>query len=469
VPEQPLFFVVVATDAEGKQALRQELRPLHREWLREHPGHPVKVVHGGPTLDAAGAMTGTVLIVEAGSEQAVASFLAADPYVRHGLFSTLQIRRWAWSLGRQVPGQRTTVPSPMKSFTYAAQPARVVFGAGSLNQLSAEIDRLGARRALVLSTPEQRASAARIAEMLGDRSAGVFDRAVMHVPIETAREAREVAVRLRADCAVAIGGGSTTGLGKAIALESGLPIIAVPTTYAGSEMTPIYGITEAGLKKTGRDPRVLPRTVIYDPELTLGLPVGISVTSAINAIAHAAEGLYAEDGNPVMDLAAEEGIRALAGSLAAIRANPRDIDARGEALYGAWLCGMVLGSVGMALHHKLCHTLGGSFNLPHAETHTIVLPHALAYNAAAAPVAMQRIARALAAPDAAQGAYDLARDNGAPVALRDIGMRAEDLDQACEIALRNQYPNPRPLEPKAIRGLLQDAFEGRRPGRGEQG
>jgi len=352
----------------------------------------------------------------------------------------------------------------MKEFVYLAQPARVVFGASSLSQLAAEIDRLGARRALILSTPGQRATAVRVAGLLGDRAAGVFDRAVMHVPVETAREAREVARQLRADCAVAVGGGSTTGLGKAIALESGLPIIAVPTTYAGSEMTPIYGITEAGLKKTGQNARVLPRTVIYDPELTVDLPVGISVTSAINAIAHAAEGLYAEDGNPIMDLAAEEGIRALAGSLGAIRTDPRDLEARGEALYGAWLCGVVLGNVGMALHHKLCHTLGGSFNLPHAETHTIVLPHALAYNAAAAPAAMKRIARALGVSDAAQGAYDLARDNGAPVALRDIGMQREDLDRACEIALRNQYPNPRPLEPAAIRALLQNAFDGRRPG-----
>ncbi|HET8746327.1 MAG TPA: maleylacetate reductase [Ramlibacter sp.] len=352
----------------------------------------------------------------------------------------------------------------MKSFTYVAQPARVVFGAGTLGQLAGEIERLGARRALVLSTPEQRTSAEEVAQLLGARAAGVFDRAVMHVPIETARQAREAAARLEADCAVAIGGGSTIGLGKAIALESGLPIVAVPTTYAGSEMTPIYGITEAGLKKTGRDARVLPRTVIYDPELTLGLPVGISVTSALNAIAHAAEGLYAKDGNPVMDLMAEEGIRAIAASLGTIRARPRDGEARAQALYGAWLCGTVLGNVGMALHHKLCHTLGGSFNLPHAETHTIVLPHALAYNASAAPQAMQRIARALGTGDAAQGVYDLACANGAPVALRDIGLRAEDLDTACDIALRNQYPNPRPLEREAIRALLQDAFEGRRPG-----
>jgi maleylacetate reductase len=351
----------------------------------------------------------------------------------------------------------------MKAFVYQGLPSRVVFGAGSLASLPAEMDTLGARRALVLCTPEQRDSAERVAALLGERAAGIFDRAVMHVPIETAREAREEARRLGADCAVAIGGGSTTGLGKAIALDSGLPIVAIPTTYAGSEMTPIYGITEAGLKKTGKDLRVLPRTVIYDPELSLTLPVGLSVTSGINAMAHAAEGLYSVEGNPVIDLMAEEGIAALGRALPRIRAQASDPEARSDALYGAWLCGIVLGTVGMALHHKLCHTLGGSFNLPHAETHTIVLPHALAYNASAAPQAMERIRRALGGASAAQAVYDLAQANGAPVALKDIGMKAEDLDKACDIAMSNQYPNPRPLERGAIRGLLQQAFEGVRP------
>jgi alcohol dehydrogenase class IV len=351
----------------------------------------------------------------------------------------------------------------LKSFVYNAHPARVVFGAGSLHMLAEEIERLGAKKALVLSTPEQRASAERVAGLLGARAAGIFDRAVMHVPIETAREAREVAKKLGADCAVAIGGGSTTGLGKAIALDSGLPILAIPTTYAGSEMTPIYGITAAGMKKTGKDARVLPQVVIYDPELSLSLPVGLSVTSGINAIAHAAEGLYATDANPIMDLMAQEGIAAIARALPAIKRKPDDIEARGDALYGAWLCGTVLGNVGMALHHKLCHTLGGSFNLPHAETHTIVLPHALAYNARAAQAAMRRAAQALKAADAAQGVFDLAHANGAPTALKDIGMKAEDLDKACDIAMQNQYPNPRPLERAAIRQLLQDAFDGTRP------
>ena len=354
----------------------------------------------------------------------------------------------------------------MQDFVFNGQPSRVVFGAGSLKHLEREIEAMGARRALVLSTPEQSAQAQHIADLLGSRAAGIFSKAVMHVPIETAREAREVAAKLGADCAVAVGGGSTTGLGKAIALDSGLPILAIPTTYAGSEMTPIYGITEAGLKKTGRDPRVLPRTVIYDPLLSLSLPVGLSVTSAINAIAHAAEGLYAQDRNPITDLMAQEGIAALARAIPGICKQPGDVDARSDALYGAWLCGSVLGNVGMALHHKLCHTLGGSFNLPHAEVHTVVLPHAMTFNAEAAPLAMQKIAAALNRPDAAAGLFDLAADHGAPTALRDIGMRQEDLDRAADIAVSNPYWNPRPFgkeQRNLIRELLQRAFEGSRP------
>lgn len=354
----------------------------------------------------------------------------------------------------------------MSPFTYVAQPARIVFGAGTLAQLPAEIERLGATRALVLSTPEQAASARRVAELLGARAAGVFAQAVMHVPIETARAARDEARRLGADCAVAIGGGSTTGLGKAIALDSGLPIIAIPTTYAGSEVTPIYGLTEGGVKKTGRDPRVLPKTVIYDPELTLTLPLAMSVTSALNAIAHAAEGLYAPDANPVVSLMAEEGVRACAAALPRLAADPQDLAARADALYGAWLCGTVLGVITMGLHHKLCHTLGGSFNLPHAETHTVVLPHALAYNAPAAPDAMARLARALGAADAEDApaaVQRLARAHGAPVSLAAIGMPAAGLDRAADLAAATPYPNPRPLDRAALRALLQRAHEGAPP------
>ncbi len=356
----------------------------------------------------------------------------------------------------------------MQAFTYTASPSRIVFGVGALRELPAELERLGARRALVLCTPEQVDAAQRVAVLLGERAAGVFAQAAMHVPIETARTAREEARRLNADCAVAIGGGSTTGLGKAIALESGLPIIAIPTTYAGSEVTPIYGLTEGGVKRTGRDARVLPRTVIYDPELTLTLPLGLTVTSALNAIAHAAEGLYAHDGNPVVALMAEEGIRASAQAIINLSLQPADMEARSNALYGAWLCGTVLGSVAMGLHHKLCHTLGGSFNLSHADVHTVVLPHALAYNAAAAPQAMWRIARALNATGrepmaASRAVHALARAANAPISLKAIGMPESGLDRAADLAVQNQYPNPRPLERSALRALLQRAFDGAAP------
>lgn len=358
----------------------------------------------------------------------------------------------------------------MDPFTYQTRPQRIVFGPGSLARLGEEVDALGARRVLVLCTPGQRALAERAATLLGARSAGIFDGAVMHVPVEQARLGREQAAQLGADCTLAIGGGSTIGLAKAIALESGLPIVAVPTTYSGSEMTPIYGLTDAGLKRTGRDPRVLPRAIIYDPDLTLALPRGISVTSGMNAIAHAAEGLYAADRNPVSQWMAREGIAALGRALPVIadadhHADDRRLAARGDALYGAWLCGAVLGSVTVGLHHKLCHTLGGTFNLPHAEVHTVVLPHALAYNAPAAPQAMTAIAEALGAPhgNGPRAVYDLAAVLGTPMSLRELGLSEADLDRVCELALRDQYPNPRPLERDGIRTLLHDAFEGRPP------
>ncbi|WP_027211052.1 maleylacetate reductase [Burkholderia sp. WSM2232] len=351
----------------------------------------------------------------------------------------------------------------MHDFVYTSQPSKVIFGAGVLARVNEEVHALGAKKALVLCTPEQVAQATEVSDLLGPLSAGVFAEAKMHVPVETARRARDHARNVGADCAVAIGGGSTVGLGKAIALESSLPIIAIPTTYAGSEMTPIYGLTENGLKRTGRDQRVLPKTVIYDPILSSSLPLGLSFVSGLNAIAHAAEGLYARDGNPVMSLMAEDGIRAMAAGLRGIKADPRNISARGECLYGAWMCGSVLGHVGMALHHKLCHTLGGSFNLPHAETHAIVLPHALAYNSDAAPDAMLRIARALGSESAALGVFELGRELNIPSGLREVGMQESDLDRACDIALANPYWNPRPIECEPLRSLLQDAWNGNPP------
>jgi maleylacetate reductase len=352
----------------------------------------------------------------------------------------------------------------MRAFVYSSQPSRVVFRPGAIDELGPEIERLGAQRALVLSTPEQRGAADEVARRLGERSVGVYDKAVMHVPLETADAARAVAKELGADCCVAVGGGSTIGLGKAIALTSSLPILAIPTTFAGSEMTPIYGITAQGQKKTGRDPRVLPRTVLYDPLLTLSLPAKIAGPSGMNAIAHCVEALYAQDANPITSLMAEEGIRALAASLPLVVREPDNVDAHAEALYGAWLAGACLGNVGMALHHKLCHTLGGTYNLPHAETHTVILPHVVHYNSSAAPDAMRRIRHALEGAEPAAGLFDLAKDLGTPLALRDLGMPAAAIEEAARLASQNPYYNPRPVEQAAICSLLQDAWGGRRPG-----
>jgi maleylacetate reductase len=351
----------------------------------------------------------------------------------------------------------------MRGFVYNGLPARVVFGAGALARLPEELARLGAKRALVLSTPEQKASAGEVAAALGAQCAGTYDRAAMHVPVEIAEDARRVARELGADCCVTVGGGSTTGLGKAIALTSMLPILAVPTTYAGSEMTPIYGITEGGAKRTGRDVRVLPKSVIYDPKLTLDLPARMSAASGMNAIAHAVEAMYSHEGNPIVSLMAEEGIRALAASLPVIVEKPRDLPSRSEALYGAWLCGIVLGSAGMALHHKLCHVLGGSFNLPHAETHSIVLPHAVRYNESAAADAMTRITKALQSESAAAGLYDLEKKLGLPLRLADIGMKEADLERAARIATEAPYPNPRKVEYAPVLELLRNAYQGKRP------
>jgi maleylacetate reductase len=268
---------------------------------------------------------------------------------------------------------------------------------------------------------------------------------------------------MRADGLLAIGGGSTTGLAKAIAFRTDLPQIVVPTTYAGSEMTPILGETRNGAKTTLRSLKVLPETVIYDVDLTMTLPVELSATSGFNAIAHAVEALYAEERNPIVTMMAEEGVRAFARSLPTIVRKPQDGDARTDALYGAWLCGACLGLVGMALHHKLCHTLGGSFDLPHSETHAIVLPHVVAYNAPAAPDAMSRLCRALGVEDPALGLFELGRIIGAPRALRDLGMTRDGIERATDLALANPYWNPRPLERGAIRDLIADAWSGAPP------
>jgi maleylacetate reductase len=349
-------------------------------------------------------------------------------------------------------------------FTYQALPMRVVFGPGSLAELPDEVDRLGLERVLVLCSPEQEATGHTVAAALGKQAAGVLAEARMHVPVEVAHRARDVAAELRADGCVVVGGGSAIGLGKAIALEHALPIIAVPTTYAGSEMTPVWGLTEGGQKRTGRDNRVLPKSVLYDPEMTLSLPAQLSAASGMNAVAHAVEGLYAPDATPIISLMAEEGTRALTRALPRVVADGRDLDARTEAQYGAWLCGAVLAATTMSLHHKLCHTLGGTLDLPHAQTHTVVLPHALAYNQPAAPDAVAALSRALGGVgDPARTLWELADQLGSPRSLAELGMNEADIPRIAELAVANPYANPRPVTRGGVEALLRAAWAGQAP------
>lgn len=351
----------------------------------------------------------------------------------------------------------------MQAFQFENAATRIRFGSGSLVHLREEVARLGITRAIVLTTPQQISLADRAEELLGEMSVTRFTQATMHTPVTVTQAALAQAREAGVDGIVSLGGGSTIGLGKAIALRTGLPQITVPTTYAGSEMTPILGETDAGRKVTQRQPVIQPRAVIYDVDLTLSLPLAASVTSGINAIAHAVEALYAVDANPVTSLLAEEGIRSFAQALPRLHTDPKDRSAREQALYGAWLCGTCLGQVGMALHHKLCHTLGGTFDLPHAETHSIVLPHAIAYNAVAGD-AMGRIARALGTDQPpALGMFALCRQLGAPAALRDLGMPEAGIAQAADLAAANPYPNPRPIERDPLMALLRRAWAGSPP------
>ena len=350
-----------------------------------------------------------------------------------------------------------------RDFVHQSRPGRVVFAVGARNRLPQEIDRLDLHRLMVICTPEQADLAAELTAPLGGRIAELHPHATMHVPVPVASKAAARARAIGADGCVAIGGGSAIGLAKAVAKDTGLPIVALPTTYAGSEMTEIWGLTDARRKTTGRDPRVLPVTVIYDPELTLALPTALSVTSGMNALAHSAEALYAPDGSPITALIAAESVRAIAAALPRLVAGPRDVDARSDALYGAWLAGTVLGSTTMSLHHKLCHILGGAFDLPHSETHTAVLPHVLAANLPAAPRARTALESALGAPDPAGRLFHLARDLGAEMSLTALGMPGDGLHAVIDQALAAPYANPAPVGETGLRHILGNALTGTEP------
>ena len=350
-------------------------------------------------------------------------------------------------------------------FSHVTHASHVFFGNGSVAQLADAADLLDCQRLLVLSTPGQNRAAQYLADRFGELCVGVHPEARMHTPVAVTEAALGVVAQREIDCVVSLGGGSAIGLGKAIAHRTGLPQIAIPTTYAGSEVTPILGQTENGAKTTLRSAGVMPEVVIYDPELTRSLPVKTSMTSGINAIAHAVEALYAENRNPVSTLLATEGACTLIDALPIIAEDPLNEAGRERALYGSWLCGTVLGQVGMALHHKLCHTLGGLFDLPHAETHTVILPHATAYNQRAARAQLAPLGEALDDDDPGAGLFAFARRLGAPTSLRELGMDENGIDLAVDEALSNPYWNPRKLVRSDIRKLIENAYFGREPER----
>lgn len=348
----------------------------------------------------------------------------------------------------------------MRSFTFESLPGRVVFGSGVVSQLAEEIDRLHKRRAMLIVSGSAARLVPMLTEQLAGSLAGVFSEVAQHVPTALIEKSLVAAQETGADCIVTLGGGSATGLGKALALNIDAPIIAIPTTFSGSEMTPIYGITEAGRKQTGRDMRVLPRTVLYDPELVYSMPPSLAATSGMNALAHCVEGLYGRLASPITDLLAEEGSRALAQGLPGIVENPDHHDSYDLALYGAYLAGSVLALVGTGLHHRICHILGGSFGLPHAETHAVILSYVIWYNAQAAPEAMARLARALAVDDVVKGSFDLAARLHTPRSLADLGMAEENLAEAARRLMQSPIWNPRPVTLADVEQLLQAAYQG---------
>lgn len=349
------------------------------------------------------------------------------------------------------------------AFRYKVSTPEVIFGRGSISQLPAELDRLGLRRVVVLSTPTRHGLAERVARLLPERVALIHPAAVMHTPVEVTEEAVARAEGVAADGVISIGGGSTIGLGKAMILRRPMRHIAIPTTYAGSEATPILGQTAGGKKTTMRDMKLLPEVIIYDVDLTLTLPVKVAATSGLNAIAHAVEALYARDANPIISMIAEAGIEAIAKALPSIAREPQNVDARSQALYGAWLCGTCLGAVGMSLHHKLCHVLGGAYGLPHAETHSVVLPHAIAYNAPAIPDALAITARALSTSNPAQELYRLVGNLGVGRSLKSLGMPEDGIEKVARLAMEDPYWNPRPIEREPLLDLLKRAWAGLPP------
>lgn len=356
----------------------------------------------------------------------------------------------------------------MRPFVHEQRAHRVVFArGGAAASLPDEVDRLGARRVLLVAGGRGLASARRLAGSLGDRLVGTFTDVVPHVPRHVAEQARATATELRVDCLLCIGGGSAIGTAKAVALDTHTPIVAIPTTYSGSELTPIWGLTDSQHKQTGTSASVQPRVVIYDSELTRPLPPRVTGPSAMNAMAHSVEAFYGPGANPVTSLMAEAAIEALHRGAPLAVHDPDDDEGRDRTLFGAYLAGAAFGVAGSSLHHKICHILGGLYDLPHAELHTVILPQVAAFLTPALPEEFDRVARALGdAPSAAEGLFDLAVELGATATLNDIGLREADLGDAAARVLE-QLPQdlPRQVDEASIARILEGAWTGRRPER----
>lgn len=343
-------------------------------------------------------------------------------------------------------------------FVHTTPAQRVRFGTGeAATGIEAELDRLGSRRPLVIGT---RVELAR--ELTASRPDAAFQTEVtQHVPVALAEATRARAAADGVDALVAIGGGSAVGLAKAVALTSGLPIVAVPTTYAGSEATEVWGLTADGVKRTGTDPAVLPVAVVYDAALTVSMPVPLSVVSGLNAVAHVVDGQWAPNADPINRTLGLEALRALRTGLTAVVTDPTGVDGREQCQYGCYLAGVAFTSSGSGLHHKICHALGGTFGLPHAETHAVVIPHVLAFNAPSAPGAAARIAAGLGVTDAVAGLAAWCNDLGAPRSLRELGLADADLARAAELILPAvPASNPRAVDLAALTQLLHDAWSG---------
>ncbi|MGZ4612242.1 MAG: maleylacetate reductase [Kineosporiaceae bacterium] len=348
-------------------------------------------------------------------------------------------------------------------FTHDTLSQRVVFASfEAARHLTDEVARLGASRVMVIAAEAESGLADQV--VAGLPVAVRHSEVVMHVPTDVADRARKAAEDHAVDVLVSVGGGSTTGLAKAVALTTGLPIVAVPTTYAGSEATNLWGLTEGRRKTTGVDARVLPQVVVYDAGLMLSLPVPMSVASGLNAVAHCVDSMWAPRVDPIDQALALEGIRALGAGLPEVVRDPHGIEGREQTLYGAYLAAVAFASAGSGLHHKICHVLGGMYDLPHAQTHAVVLPHVLAFNAPDVPEVERRLAAAFEAPSALEGLRRLRSAVGAPRALRDYGLREGDIPAAVDDVLANVPPgNPRPVSAANLEELLRGAWEGREP------